>query len=62
MKISDDKRVVVCLGPMCGKELIQGRAWQKYCSDRCRNRHWSQLHPRAKVVKVVDEGSEGKGL
>jgi len=51
--------VVVCLGPMCGKELIQGRAWQKYCSDRCRNRHWSQLHPR---VKVVDEGSEGKGL
>ena len=47
------KRTLEC--PQCGDSFVQYRPWQKFCSEKCRWRNWSQKHPR-----LPPPGTDGK--
>jgi rubredoxin len=38
-KLKYPRYVVACL--TCGKDFLQKRGWQKFCSDNCRNTFWN---------------------
>lgn len=35
----------------CGAVFRQKREWQKFCSQRCRMKHWEAMHPRIDLTK-----------
>jgi protein-arginine kinase activator protein McsA len=38
------KKILMCA--QCGNPFTQYRAWQKFCSSKCKWKNWSQKHPR----------------
>lgn len=51
------KRKRKCFRPACPVRFIPGRSDQKYHSERCRNLHWRELHPRVMIVHETASGS-----
>lgn len=47
------KHQIKCFRPHCPVRFTPGRRDQKYHSERCRNAHWRELHPRVMIVQEV---------